>query len=302
MAWGDGAGPSGGDNGGNVDAGNDAAGAKSSGANIGGYGDGSTSSGLSDSGVVRGLRLAAAGFGLGPIGAAIGLGDIIGRQPGATPANIDGNARANGGRMVGSGSNPIDTGSTGYRTYAPSIYAAEQQNGLAQGSLLSLLWSESNLNPYADNGQGYKGIAQFDPRTAARYGVTLGDPYSEISGAGAYLSDLVKKYGGNYQTAIANYKGSPTSPAALAQAQGVLNNAAALTGSNSTYTTPDAQSVASKNTVPNDKAFWQYSLQDVKDGFSSWGLGLLVGFIGVLIIVAVAYKTVAGKELAIVEK
>ena len=298
MAWGDGAGPNGGDNGGNADAGNDAAGAASSGANVGGYADGSTSSGLSQSSVVAGLRATLGAFGLGPMGAAIGLGSAMGAQPGATAANPGGGNTGANSRIIGSGSNPIDTGSVNYQQWAPYVQYAANQNGVDPSIMTSLLWSESSLNPTADNGQGYRGIAQFDPATAARYGVTLGDPISEINGASAYLGDLVKKYGGNYQTAIANYKGSPTSPVALAQAQGVLNNAQALTDQSGgtsitpTYTTQQ-QSTPAGDTTP----FWQLSpsglASDIKKGF----VGFFIGVIGVVLIVGVAYKMIAGKEI-----
>lgn len=76
---------------------------------------------------------------------------------------------------------------------------------------------ESKGNPNAVNnsdaavtGSPSLGIAQFQPATAAQYGVTdPTDPKQAIPGMAAYMSDLLKQFGGDYRKAAAAYNWGP---------------------------------------------------------------------------------------------
>lgn len=102
------------------------------------------------------------------------------------------------------------TGST-WRTppagqiYASAFTAAEQAYGLPAGMLSSQAYQESRYNPNAFNkSSGAIGLMQFEPATAADYGIDPRDPYQSIDGAGRYLRDLYKKFG-SWSGALAAY-------------------------------------------------------------------------------------------------
>jgi hypothetical protein len=94
--------------------------------------------------------------------------------------------------------------------YEPLIAQAEQQNGLPPGLLAEVIRNESGFNPHAHNKKsGAHGIAQFMPATAKQYGVDTNDPKSSILGAGRYLGDLHKQFGGDSIKALAGYNWGP---------------------------------------------------------------------------------------------
>lgn len=65
---------------------------------------------------------------------------------------------------------------------------------------------ESNFDPYAQSGAGAQGVMQLMPSTAQSLGVT--DPFdarSNIMGGAKYLSDLLARYDGNVDLALAAY-------------------------------------------------------------------------------------------------
>ena len=90
------------------------------------------------------------------------------------------------------------------------------QNATAKGVDPSIMaWQldkESKGNPNARNdadirvtGSPSIGIAQFQPGTAKRYGIDPTKPEEAIKGQAAYMSDLLKMFGGDYQKALAGY-------------------------------------------------------------------------------------------------
>ncbi len=76
--------------------------------------------------------------------------------------------------------------------FAAFIQNTEQSLGIPSGLLGAQLYQESTLGTQAGNGGG---IGQFIPSTAAQYGINVNDPYSGISGAGTYLTQLYNKLG-----------------------------------------------------------------------------------------------------------
>jgi len=68
------------------------------------------------------------------------------------------------------------------------------------------IYQESRFNPRAGSGAGAKGIAQFMPATAARFG--LRDPYDPVASMdawGKYMTFLLGKFNGSYTLALAGY-------------------------------------------------------------------------------------------------
>lgn len=64
---------------------------------------------------------------------------------------------------------------------------------------------ESSLNPNAVSAKGARGIAQFMPATAKRFGVNVNNVPSSIEGQAKYMSFLLSMFGGDYSKALAGY-------------------------------------------------------------------------------------------------
>lgn len=102
--------------------------------------------------------------------------------------------------------------------YSPLITTAAANSGVDPNFLKAQIQAESGGNPTAVNnsdisvtGHPSVGIAQFQPATAAQYGVTNpNDPNQAIPGMAAYMSDLLKQYGGDYKKAAAAYNWGPS--------------------------------------------------------------------------------------------
>ncbi len=99
--------------------------------------------------------------------------------------------------------------SAAYQAVQAIIAAAAQQYGVPGGQpgqlLDNLLYQESDFNPNAYNASsGAQGIGQFEPATAAQYGVDVTDATSSIYGTAHYLSDLYNMFG-DWNIAVAAY-------------------------------------------------------------------------------------------------
>ena len=83
-------------------------------------------------------------------------------------------------------------------------YAAKY--GIDPNIAVAQIDQESRFNPNAVSPAGARGIAQFMPATAARFGVTNPfDPNQALEGWGKYMSWLLRRFGGNYSFALAGY-------------------------------------------------------------------------------------------------
>ena len=66
------------------------------------------------------------------------------------------------------------------------------ENGLDPTLIKAVALVESGFNPKAVSNKGAKGIMQFMPSTAKRYGVTdLHDPYQSLKAGAEHLADLL---------------------------------------------------------------------------------------------------------------
>ena len=97
--------------------------------------------------------------------------------------------------------------------YQTLISSTEQRFGIPPGLVGGLLAQESNFDPAVIAGNlkssaGAIGIAQFMPKTAKQFGIDPKDPSQAIPAAGAYLSQLQKKYG-NWPDAMRAYNWGP---------------------------------------------------------------------------------------------
>lgn len=149
----------------------------------------------------------------------------------------------------------------------------------------NLIRSESSFDPYAINtkavnGEHASGIAQFLPSTAAEKGVNVFDPNSSLEGAAKYLSDLVKQYG-NINAAVAKYKGYSDMQVGMIAAAQVTN------------TSPPVDNQAIKGNTGKGNLDWSSPLNffsNIAQAVSSGFWGIIVGFIGLLIIVLTVWS------------
>jgi len=90
------------------------------------------------------------------------------------------------------------------------IRAASLKHGVDEKLIEYVIAVESNFNPRAASRKQALGLMQLLPQTAARYSVTnTFDPAQNIDAGTHYLKDLLAKYRGNLQLALAAYNAGP---------------------------------------------------------------------------------------------
>lgn len=94
--------------------------------------------------------------------------------------------------------------------YEPIIQKASEQYGVPAELIRAVVSKESSGNPNARSKKGAGGLMQLMPSTAADLGVTdVYDPQQNIDGGTKYLKQMLDRYNGDDQKALAAYNWGP---------------------------------------------------------------------------------------------
>ena len=98
----------------------------------------------------------------------------------------------------------------GAARWQASIHRAAAAAGIDPQLLTAVVWTESDFVPDAVSHAGAIGLAQLMPATAEMLGVDPNDPEQNLMGGARYLSDMIDRYDGRLDLALAAYNAGPT--------------------------------------------------------------------------------------------
>lgn len=101
------------------------------------------------------------------------------------------------------------------------IARVAREQGINPKLLDSVVFAESDYNPVEVSSANAKGLMQLMPETAAEMGVTNPfDPYENLTGGATYLKQMIARYPGKLDWALAAYNAGP---GAVDRAKGIPN-------------------------------------------------------------------------------
>lgn len=93
--------------------------------------------------------------------------------------------------------------------YEKEINAASEATGVPANLISAMMNVESSNKPDAVSNKGALGLMQLMPDTAKELGVDPNDPAQNIMGGAKYMAQMLEKYNGNTQLALAAYNAGP---------------------------------------------------------------------------------------------
>jgi soluble lytic murein transglycosylase-like protein len=90
---------------------------------------------------------------------------------------------------------------------------AAHETALPLAVLAAVAWEESRMDPRAVSGAGARGLLQIMPGTARALALTKNTPRTNIRAGARYLRQLVNRFGGDLELALAAYNAGPSAVA-----------------------------------------------------------------------------------------
>lgn len=98
----------------------------------------------------------------------------------------------------------------GAHRWQSAITRAAHNAGIDPQLLTAVVWTESDFTPDAVSAAGAIGLAQLMPATADMLGVDPYDPEQNLRGGATFLSDMITRFDGRIDLALAAYNAGPT--------------------------------------------------------------------------------------------
>ncbi len=138
---------------------------------------------------------------------AIGFAEILDTTTSAHRQESSGRAATSAAAPMATGERALPEGAMRWQS---SIHRASAAAGIDPRLLTAVVWTESDFVPDAVSHAGAIGLSQLMPGTAEMLGVDPNDPEQNLRGGARYLSDMIDRYDGRLDLALAAYNAGPT--------------------------------------------------------------------------------------------
>jgi soluble lytic murein transglycosylase-like protein len=96
------------------------------------------------------------------------------------------------------------------KSYDLAIRRASRQHGVSAALVKAVIAAESGFDPLAESRRGARGLMQLMPATADQLGVDDAyDPWQNIDGGTRYLCEMIDRFPGELELALAAYNAGP---------------------------------------------------------------------------------------------